>query len=81
MIQLIAEGDDWWNKMSKGSTVDQRGFSLLYLNEITDGDSLVVDLKTKGLSPEAVNYNNSIIIYGHPLKSLLAQDSLKAAGI
>ena len=67
--------------MSKGSTVEQRGSSLLYLNEMVDGDSLLVDLKTKGLSTEAENYNNTIILYGHPLESLLAQDSLKSAGI
>ena len=67
--------------MSKGSTVEQRGSSLLYLNELIDGDSLLVDLKTKGLSLEANNYNNSMIIFGHPLESLLAQDSLKPAGI
>ena len=48
--------------MSKGSTVEQRGSSLLYLNEMIDGDSLLVDLKTKGLSIEANNYNNSIIL-------------------
>ena len=81
MIQLIAEGDDWWNRMRKGSTVDQRGSSLLYLNEMIDGDSLLVDLKTKGLSTEADNFNNSIVMYAHPLESLLAQDSLKSAGI
>ena len=81
MLQLIAEGDDWWSKMSKGSAVKQRGSSLLYLNEMIDGDSLLVDLKTKGLSLEAENYNNTIILYAHPLASLLAQDSLKSAAI
>ena len=67
--------------MSKGATIDQRASNLLYINEMIDGDSLLVDLKTKGLSTRSSNYNNSIILYGHPLVSLLAQDSLKPAGI
>ena len=67
--------------MSKGATIEQRGSSLLYLNEMVDGDSLLVDLKTKGLSTSSSNYNNTIITYGHPLEALLTQDSLKTAGI
>ena len=81
MIQLVAEGDDQQCKMSKGATLDMRATSLLYLNEMVDGDSLVVDLKTKGLSTRASNYNNTIVIFGHPLQPLLAQDSLRSAGI
>ena len=67
--------------MSKGASIDQRAASLLYINEMVDGDSVLVDLKTKGLSTRASNCNNTIIIYGHPLETLHAQDSLKAAGI
>ena len=67
--------------MSKGATIDQRAGNLLYINEMIDGDTLLVDLKTKGLSTRAKNCNNSIVIYGHPLETLLAQDSLKPAGI
>ena len=61
--------------------MDSRSTQLLYLNEMVDGDTLVVDLETKGLSTQAFNYNNTIVIYGHPLKQLHAQDSLKGAGI
>ena len=67
--------------MSKSATADQRAAGLLYINEMIDGDSLKVDLKTKGLSTKAKNLNNTIILYGHPMESLLAQDSLKGAGI
>ena len=67
--------------MSRGATLDQRCASLLYLNEMIDGETLIVDLKTKGLSTRARNCNNTIIIYGHPLECLRAQDSLKGAGI
>ena len=67
--------------MSKGATVEQRSTNLLYINEMIDGESLIVDLKTKGLSTKANNINNTLIIYGHPLETLLAQDSLKGAGI
>ena len=67
--------------MSKGATLDQRGSGLLYLNEMIDGDSLSVDLKTKGLSTRSSNFNNTMVLYGHPLETLLAQDSLKSAGI
>ena len=81
MIQLVAEGDDWWSRMSKGATLDQRATNLLYINEMIDGESVLVDLKTKGLSTKARNMNNTLIIYGHPLESLHAQDSLKGAGI
>ena len=67
--------------MSKGAKFDQRASNLLYINEMIDGDSLLVDLKTKGLSTRANNFNNTIVIYGHPLESLYAQDYLKSAGI
>ena len=67
--------------MTKGATLEQRASNLLYINEMIDGDSLLVDLKTKGLSTRAENYNNTIVIYGHPLETLQAQDSLKSAGI
>lgn len=67
--------------MSKGATIDQRAASLLYINEMVDGDTVLVDLKTKGLSTRTSNCNNTIINYGHPLEALNAQDSLKAAGI
>ena len=67
--------------MSKGARLDQRGSGLIHLNEMIDGDSLAVDLKTKGLSIRHSNFNNTMVIYGHPLQTLLAQDSLKSAGI
>ena len=67
--------------MSKGATLEQQSAHLLYVNEMVDGESVLVDLKTKGLSTKAKNCNNTIIIYGHPLESLHAQDSLKGAGI
>ena len=81
VIQLVAEGDDWWTRMSKGATLEQRSTSLLYINEMIDGESVIVDLKTNGLSTRATNINNTLIIYGHPTESLHAQDSLKGAGI
>ena len=67
--------------MSRGATIDQRASNLLYMNEMIDGDSLLVDLKTKGLSTRAKKFNNTMVIYGHPLETLHAQDSLKPAGI
>jgi len=67
--------------MSKGASIEQRAANLLYINEMIDGESLLVDLKTKGLSTRSKNFNNTIIIYGHPLESLHSQDSLKSAGI
>ena len=81
IIQLVAEGNDWWFRMSRGATLDQRSATLLYLNEMIDGETLVVDLKTKGLSTGARNCNNTMVIYGHPMACLRAQDSLKGAGI
>ena len=81
IIQLVAEGNDWWLRMSRGATLDQRSATLLYLNEMIDGETLVVDLKTKGLSTRARNCNNTMVIYGHPMPCLRAQDSLKGAGI
>ena len=56
--------------MSKGAAVEQRAANLLYLNEMVDGETVLVDLKTKGLSTKAKNCNNTIILYGHPLVSL-----------
>ena len=67
--------------MSKGATIEQRASNLLYINDMVDRDSLLVDLKTKGLSTRAENYNNTVVLYGHPLETLQAQDSLKSAGI
>ena len=67
--------------MSKGATVEQRAGNLLYINELVDGETVLVDLKTKGLSTRAKNCNNTIILYGHPLESLHSQDSLKGGGI
>ena len=81
MIQLVAEGDDYWTRMSKGAQLDQRSSSLIYINEMVDGESLLVDLKTKGLSTRAKNFNNTLIIYGHPIETLEAHDSLRRAGI
>ena len=67
--------------MSKGATVEQRAGNLLYVNELVDGETVLVDLKTKGLSTRAKNCNNTIILHGHPLESLHSQDSLKGGGI
>ena len=45
--------------MSEGATVEQRSSNLLNINEMLDGELLLVDLKTKGLSTKAINCNNT----------------------
>ena len=40
-----------------------------------------MELKTKHLTTRALNFNNTILLYGHPVEFIRNLDSLKAAGV
>ena len=67
--------------MSKNASTEVRGSALTWLNTMIDGDELQVELKTKKLTTRARNFNNTLILYGHPAQFVLIMDSLKSAGV
>ena len=67
--------------MSKNAKPESRALTLSWLNELLDGDTMLIEYKTTGLTTRANDINNTIITYGHPGENLMIMDSLKPCGV
>ena len=78
MLIIEDEGDEWWARMSKNASMELRGATLSWINQMVDGDELLVELKTKHLTTRASNFNNTILLYGHPVEFIRNFDCLRS---
>ena len=67
--------------MSKNAKPEFRGLTLSLENELIDGSTMLSEFKTQNLTTNAKNLNNTIITFGHPVKTLLIMHSLKTCGV